>query len=341
MTTHKNIQLYFYITLLVIIFLFNLAVFSPFIKLFVISAIFAVIFYPIYTKINRKLLKNKSLAATSTIFIIIIIVLVPITFFTTQVFLESKDLYTNISSLDNSMTNISNAVNNKIGFIMPEAKVDISSHVSSIFSNLTSSIGSIFSGVLNFITILFLALFILFFFIRDGATFIHKIIKVSPLEDAHDQKILSKLKDTINSIIKGSLVIACLQGILTWFGLLIFGVPSPALWGGLAVFSSLIPGIGTALVIGPAIVYLFYTSTLFNAVGLLIWGTVIVGLVDNFIRPYLVGKDVNIHPLIILISIFGGLLMFGAFGFLFGPLLLSFFSVLIELYPTITKKVID
>ncbi len=273
--------------------------------------------------------------------IVAIIVLIPLTFFTIQVFLEAKDIYTNIGSFHNTLSVMSSSINSKVGAIIPSVSIDLSSYMASIFNSLTSSIGSIFSSLFHFVTILFLGFVALFFFLRDGDKFIKKLSAVSPLDSAHDDKILDKLKRTINSIVKGSLVIAGIQGILTWIGFVIFGVPSPALWGALTVFASLIPGVGTAIVVAPAIIYLFYTGTLFNAIGLLIWGIVIVGLVDNVIRPFLVGKEVNIHPFMVLMSIFGGLLMFGAIGFLLGPLLLSFFSVLVELYPTITKGVLD
>lgn len=335
--THKNIQLYFYIALLVVVFAFNVAIFSPFLKLFTVVAILAVIFYPIYKRLQRSFIKNTNLAALATLLIVTIIVLIPITFFTTQVFHEAKDFYSNIESSDNSLRVISDSINTKLSVLIPNSAVDLSSYFTSLSSKLTSSIGGIFSSVFNFISIFLLGLLLLFFFLRDGNKFIHKVVKFSPLDDTHDNKILNKLKKTITSIVKGSLVIACIQGLLSWFGFFIFDLPSPALWGGLSVFASLIPGIGTALVLGPAVAYLFSTSTLFNAIGLLIWGVVIVGLVDNIVRPYLVGQEVDIHPLVVLVSIFGGLLMFGAVGLILGPLLLSFFSVLVELYPIITK----
>jgi predicted PurR-regulated permease PerM len=339
--TNKNIQLYFFLILLLVVFVFNVAVFLPFLTLFAVVAIFAVVFYPLFKNIKKSIVKNGNVAALFTIIIVAIIVLIPLTFFTIQVFLEAKDIYTNIGSFHNTLSVMSSSINSKVGAIIPSVSIDLSSYLASIFNSLTSSIGSIFSSLFHFVTILFLGFVALFFFLRDGDKFIKKLSAVSPLDSAHDDKILDKLKRTINSIVKGSLVIAGIQGILTWIGFVIFGVPSPALWGALTVFASLIPGVGTAIVVAPAIIYLFYTGTLFNAIGLLIWGIVIVGLVDNVIRPFLVGKEVNIHPFMVLMSIFGGLLMFGAIGFLLGPLLLSFFSVLVELYPTITKGVLD
>ncbi len=339
--TNKNIQLYFFIALLCVVFLLNVALFLPFLTLFAVIAIFAVVFYPLFNKLKKRLYNNGNVAAFVTIIIAAIIVLLPLTFFTIQVFLEAKSIYANLDSFQSTLSGLSSTLNMKLGTLIPNASIDLSSYLASIFSGLTTSIGSVFSSVLHFTTVVFISFVALFFFLRDGKKFINKLIATSPLDDVHDQKILAKLKLTISAIIKGSLVIAAIQGLLTWIGFLIFGIPNPALWGALTVFASLIPGIGTAIVITPAIIYLFNVGTLFNAVGLLVWGVVIVGLIDNVVRPVLVGKDVDIHPFMVLMSIFGGLLMFGAIGFLLGPLLLSFFTVLIELYPTITKGVLD
>ncbi|MDQ5971766.1 MAG: hypothetical protein QG566_712 [Patescibacteria group bacterium] len=339
--TNKNIQLYFFLILISIVFIFNVAIFLPFLTLFSVVAIFAVIFYPLFKKIKKTIVKNSNFAALLTILVVAIIVLIPITFFTMQVFLEAKGIYTNMDSFQSTLSTMSTNINHKLGAFNPNTTIDLSSYIASIFNGLTSSIGSIFSSVFHFITILFLGFIALFFFLRDGSKFIDKLILVSPLDDHYDEKILDKLKRTINSTVKGSLVVAILQGILAWLGFIIFGIPNPALWGALTVFASLIPGIGTAIVMTPAIIYLFYTGTLFNSVGLLVWGVIIVGLIDNVVRPFLVSKDVNIHPFMVLMSIFGGLLMFGPIGFLLGPLMLSFFAVLIELYPTITKNVLD
>lgn len=339
--THKNIQLYFFLLLLSIVFIFNVAIFLPFLTLFSVVAILAVIFYPLFNRIKKSIFKNGNLAALATILVVTIIVLIPITFFTMQVFFEMKGLHANTDSINSSLSLLSNSINNRIAVILPNTSINLSSYVASIFNGFTSSIGGVFSSIFNFITILFLSFVSLFFFLRDGNKFIARLVKVSPMEDSHNEKILDKLKRTINSTVKGSLVVAILQGILTWFGFLIFGVPNPALWGAITIFASLIPSIGTAIIIVPAVIYLFSTGTLFNSIGLLLWGMVIVGLIDNAIRPFLVSKDVDIHPFMVLMSIFGGLLMFGPIGFLLGPLFLSFFSVLIELYPTITKNVLD
>src|SRR6185295_6432156 len=122
---------------------------------------------------------------------------------------------------------------------------------------------------------------------------------VSPLADNYDEKIFKKLKQAIRSVVVGSLVVGVIQGTLTGLGFFIFGVPNPALWGSIAVVAALIPGIGTSLVLIPGILYLFFVSTHLHALGLLIWGILAVGLIDNLLGPMLVNRGVHIHPFLI------------------------------------------
>lgn len=335
---HKNVQLYFFILLLLIVLFFNVLIFLPFLELFLVVAILAAVSHPIYHKINKSVIKNKNLSAGLSVLVVLTIILIPVIFFVVQVFSEAKDVYLHIDSVNNNIDNLLTPFSDKLNSLLPFDGLDIGSYVSNFINNITASIGSIFSSIFKFITILFLGLVILFFFLRDGDHLLKKLIKISPLDDSHDKKILEKIRKTINSIIRGSLIVAILQGLLAWFGLLVFGVPNPALWGSLTILASLIPGVGTALVLAPATIYVFYTGTLLNAIGLLLWSVVIVGLIDNIIRPYLVGNRIKVHPFLILISILGGLLVFGFIGFLVGPLLLSILLVLIEIYPSIINK---
>jgi len=127
-------------------------------------------------------------------------------------------------------------------------------------------------------------------------------------------------------------MIAIIQGLLSGAGFFIFGVPNPALWGIIAAICALVPGFGTSLVLVPAIIYLFFAGTGAAAIGLALWGALLVGLVDNFLSPILMQRGINIHPLFILFSIIGGLAFFGPSGFIMGPLFLSLLFTLFDIY---------
>ena len=177
-------------------------------------------------------------------------------------------------------------------------------------------------------------LFALFYLLRDGGKLKQGVIMISPLNDQYDEKIFSKLKQAIRSVVVGSLVVSFIQGLLTGIGFFVFGVPNPALWGSFAVVSALIPGIGTSLVLLPGVLYLFFMSTNLHALGLLIWGIVAVGLIDNYLGPTLVNRGVHIHPFLILLSVMGGLVFFGPIGFIAGPLIVALLFALLEIYKT-------
>jgi len=142
---------------------------------------------------------------------------------------------------------------------------------------------------------------------------------------------------SIRSIIGGSIVVAICQGIVSGIGFAIFGIPNPALWGTLAGLAALIPGVGTSLILIPAVVYAFVAGSLFHGIGLGIWGLTAVGLLDNFLSPKLIGGGLKIHPLIVLFSIIGGLTFFGPEGFLLGPLTISLLMALLGIYRMMVK----
>ena len=158
------------------------------------------------------------------------------------------------------------------------------------------------------------------------------LIKASPLPDHEDQEILGRLARAIRSVATGTLFVALIQGTLVAIGLSVAGVDRAILLGALAAIGAMIPGVGTGLVMVPIVVILFLTGSIIPAVGLALWGVLIVGMVDNIIGPYLMSRGNNMHPFIILIAVLGGLSLFGPIGFLVGPVVVTLFLVLLEIY---------
>ncbi len=334
--SNKNLQFYFFLALFGLVLALNVAIFLPFLKLFAVVAIFAVVLHPLYER-TVVFLRNRNLSAFLTVLLAVIIVLIPIVFFISRIWSEAHNLSLNIGNINNTLAVISAQLTHSVGMIAPSISIDLSSYIGTLFRAITGSAGNIFSSIFRFIPFLFLGFVSLFFFLRDGRKFLDIVIKVSPLSDMYDNKILEKQRKAISAIVKGSLLVAGIQGLLTGIGFWIFGVPNPALWGGLTVFAALIPGIGTALIIIPAVVYLLSIKAVGLAIGLGIWGVIIVGLIDNLARPIFVGKDVDIHPFLVLMSVFGGLIVFGPLGFLLGPLVLSLLYALVDIYPAISE----
>jgi predicted PurR-regulated permease PerM len=142
-------------------------------------------------------------------------------------------------------------------------------------------------------------------------------------------------------VIKGSLLIALIQGMVSGTGFAIFGVPNPVLLGSVAIIAALIPNVGTAVVLTPAILYLYLTDQVWQSAGLLIWGITAVGLIDNLLGPTLIGRSSKIHPLLILLAVLGGLAFFGPLGFILGPLVISLLFAVLDIYERLLPRNVD
>lgn len=177
----------------------------------------------------------------------------------------------------------------------------------------------------------------MFFLYRDGKKLRAFALKWSPLNDDYDESIIAKIETAVSSVVTGALTTAIVQGVMVGIGFSIFGIPNPVLWGVIATIAALIPLLGTGLITMPAGAWLLLTGHIGAGLGLIVWGLVCVGLIDNVLNPYMMKRGMDVHPFLILLSVFGGLVYFGPVGFLAGPIVLAFFFALMEIYPQIVK----
>jgi predicted PurR-regulated permease PerM len=194
------------------------------------------------------------------------------------------------------------------------------------------------SNLAAFFMSLFLLIFMVFFMLRDSEKIKAALMDLSPLSKDYEHILLAKIESAIAGVVTGSFLIALIQGLVATVGFTIFGVPNPILWGALTVIAALVPTVGTSLSMIPAVLYLLITGHIGAGIGLLIWGALAVGLIDNVVSPKLVGSKLKMHPLLVLLSIIGGLQAFGFLGFLFGPILMAVFLTLLDIYRTQLKK---
>ncbi|MFA6254206.1 MAG: AI-2E family transporter [Candidatus Paceibacterota bacterium] len=335
-------RLYFLLILLGLSLILSFLVLRPFLYSLILALVFAIVFQPLYKQILKRAGGQTWLAALLTIIILIIFILIPIAFLVFQIFQEAQGLYISVTndlgsqtlsdlwpSLSQKLTSISPLFNN--------LSINADQYVKNVLSFLVQNLGIIFSNLVRIFVNLFVFLIAFFFLLKDGDKLKKKIVSFSPLAKDDDEAIAQKITQSINSVIKGSLLVATLQGISCSVGLLIFGVPNPIMWGTLAAIGALVPGVGTTIVLIPAIIYLYLTGQVINMIGLLAWGILAVGLIDNFLGPRFVGKGAGLHPLLILLSVLGGLSFFGPIGFILGPLTISLLLVLLDIYASIFK----
>lgn len=342
MNHHKS-ELYFLFTLLIGISVLTFFIFKPFLFALILAVVFATVFDPLHTRILTFTKGRRGVSALFTTGIVLTVIVIPLMFLGMQIFQEATKVYSSLAFDGGALNlshNISTYLQNTARFysIPVDTSFDFNQYLKQGLSWLLQHLGPLFANIMQIILGVFIFLIALYYLFKDGHKFKSKIISLSPLQDIHDQIIFNKISLSINSVIKGSLVVALVQGTLTAIGFTIFGVPNAILWGTVAVITALIPGVGTMLVILPAILYLYFSGAVLAALGLLMWGSVAVGLIDNFLGPKLVERGIQIHPFLILLSILGGIGFFGPLGFLLGPLILSLLFTLIEIYSLIKKE---
>jgi predicted PurR-regulated permease PerM len=193
-------------------------------------------------------------------------------------------------------------------------------------------VASITRGTVTFIFLLFVMLYAMFFFLKDGGKVLKRILYYLPLSNEDEQRMLGRFVSVTRAMVKGTFLIGIVQGALAGVAFAVAGIPSAAFWGTVMAVLSILPGIGSALVWVPAVIYLFTVGSVGPAVGLLVWCVVVVGLIDNLMRPWLVGRDTQMPDLLILLGTLGGLYLFGAAGVLIGPIVAALFITVWELY---------
>lgn len=312
--------------------IFCAIIFWPFFAVVVVSIALAVAFSPVHILIHKKLGGPTWLAALLVVLLFIIGIGIPLFFIGSKVLSESQAIYLSITDANGGVGFIDSAAAFLKAKIPMLAEFDLRGALGSGASAVAGTLASAFTATVATAFSVFLILLSLFYFLKDGPEWKKYVVKLSPLSDAHDERILAMLHRAVNGVMRGYVLIAAVQGLLMGFGLWIFGVPNATLWGALAGVASMVPTIGTALVSIPAIIYLFAVGNTGAAVGLIAWALAIVGTVDNVLNPVVVGKRIDVPPVAVLFSVLGGIALLGAPGIIIGPLAVSLLHTLIRIY---------
>jgi len=204
--------------------------------------------------------------------------------------------------------------------------------VGRVSSFLIDHLSSFTLGTINVVFMLFVLLYTMFFLLMDGDKLLFKILYYLPLEDDDEHRILDRFTSVTRATLKGTAVIGVLQGGLSGIAFAVVGIPSAIFWGTIMTVLSIIPGIGTALVWVPAAIILAGSGAIYKALGLAVFCAVVVGSLDNILRPALVGKDTQMHDLMIFFGTMGGIFMFGVPGIIIGPIISALFITLWDIY---------
>ncbi len=306
-----------------------------------LAAIFAGMSYPLFKRISRRLGGRENLASVITILLLLIVIVVPLATFLALVVAESVTLSQSIADWVRSEPDLLAQLRSyasRVPFadrLIPEGEAlvaklgELAGRAGPMLAGQLAAIGR---GTLSFLLQLFVCAYAMFFFLVDGPAILRVILYYIPLGDDEEAQLLERFVSVTRATLKGSLLIGVIQGGLGGVALWVAGVPAPAFWGTVMVIMSIIPAIGAAVVWVPAVIYLFVTGQTTQAIGLLTWCALVVSTVDNFLRPRLIGRDARMSDLMILISTLGGISVFGALGFIVGPIIAALFVTVWHIY---------
>lgn len=334
MSLSRVVEYVFFFGLLVLSGYMVWQIMSPFLSALALAAVIVTISSPLYKALVPYMPRqNQSLAAFFSTVIVFVVGILPIVLMVTLVVNEIVDFYQDMDSPDGiSITALTTVVETQVQRLVPDFEINIAEQIKLSAQWFTGNLASIFTGTVTTFFLFFIALIASFYFFRDGKELLKVVIKASPLPDEEDQEILDRLARAVRAVATGTLLVAIIQAVLATIGMTVAGVDRAVLLGGLVAIAAMIPGVGTGIVMFPVVIALFLTGNIVPAIGLLIWSVLAVGLVDNFLGPHLMSRGNNMHPFIILISVLGGLSLFGPIGFLIGPVVVTLFLVLLEIY---------
>jgi predicted PurR-regulated permease PerM len=317
------------------------AMIRPFITALFLGAIFSGLAQPVYRRFVRWFRGRKALASIITLILFFIVILGPLAGFmgivTNQAFQVSESVgpwvqqqMSQPDQLDRLIARLPFA--DAVAPYTDQIQQKVAELAGSLGGFVVRSLAAVTRGTVQVLFLLFVMLYAMFFFLKDGGNVLGRILYYMPLSSDDEHRMLDKFVSVTRAMVKGTLLIGIVQGALAGAGFAVVGIPAAVFWGTVMAVLSIVPGVGTALVWGPAVIYLLAVGQTGAGIGLGLWCGAVVGTVDNLMRPWLVGRDTQMPDLFILLGTLGGLFLFGAAGVLIGPIVAALFITVWELY---------
>jgi len=318
-----------------------LAMINQFIMAIFLAGLFSALARPVYRYLKIRFGGRRHLASVTTMLLMIVVVLIPLMLLVGVVVGQAIDVGQSVTPWVREYIKQPDSLTSLLehlpfydqlvpyrGLILEKT----GQLVGSISRVIANGLSSATLGTVNFLFMTFVFLYTMYFFQMDGPKLIRKILYYLPLGNDDENLMLEKFTSVTRATLKGSLLIGLLQGALAGIAFAVAGIDNAVFWGTIMAMLSIIPSIGSALVWGPACAILIVEGNLGAGIGLLVFCALVVGSLDNLLRPMLVGKDTRMHELMIFFGTLGGILMFGIAGIFIGPLIASLFVTIWELY---------
>jgi predicted PurR-regulated permease PerM len=339
----RNIPFFVVLGLVTILFLYLL---KPFFFPIFWAAVIAGVFRPLYSRINGKL--NRPNLSTAILFLLIaLIILLPAGIVGTLAFNESLRLYAALAPdtrhMDQNFQHLINTIaSNSIAHLFHINKALLFAKTTEVAQGITSYIfvhlTDLTQNTLGLLVKFAIMLYTLFFFVRDGDRFLRMAMKVIPLGMGREKFLYERFIVTARSTLKVTLIIGGIQGALGGIVFFATDIEGALIWGLLMILMAIVPVVGCSIIWAPAGILMLLTGHIWEGILILAVGFLVISTVDNLLRPILIGKDVEMHPLLIFLSTLGGIILFGFSGFVIGPVVTSLLIALWEMYEEFYRK---
>jgi len=330
---YKRLQVISFFLLFLVVAILIFLIIKPAIQILALAIIVAILAYPVYQRFLAKL-RSPNFASFMTLLVIAVLVLIPVVFFGRLLLNEGLNFYNRVQSGGMVISRDQIVQNLPAGIQagLEHFSRDINNSLQSLTANIFQSIGSLVSNIASFLIALLLLIMTVFFLLRDGRHITEVIVDISPMATSQEDVLMNRVVSAVNGVVKGLFLTALCHGAVATVGFFIFGVPNALVWGVFTVLAALVPAIGVWFSLIPAVAYMLITGHIPGAIGLAIWAVCGVALIDNFVGPRILGHRTQMHPLLIVLSVLGGIQFFGILGFLIGPILMAIFMVMIDMY---------
>lgn len=341
MAAKNNYNQYFFILALIAVSILTFFIFKPFFSAILAAAILAMIFQKPYKFFLRLAKNKKGLSSVLTALLVVSIVVVPL-FGVAGLLIDEVGKVVKKISADGSQyqkyaDNAENYLKNIPLFQNLEIKdmfgrKEISNSLKDAGQGILSVLQKTYQSLAGAVIWIFVMFFSLYYFLMDGEKIVKNIIRLSPLDDEHEKMLVEKFISISRATLKGTIVVGAIQGLVGGIIFVLVGISSPIVWGTMMVLLSIIPMVGSGFVWFPAGIIMLMAGNIWQGVVILAAGILIISTIDNLLRPKLVGRDTQMHPLLVFFSTLGGIIVFGLSGFILGPIIMAFFLTLWEIY---------
>jgi len=342
-----DIQKYFLIGVLLLLIGILAYSLSAFFSTLMIAAILVTAVFPLHRLLNKKIHIPSTFSALISLILVAVVILGPFMVFFFFIAGQATDAVTSFGERINTLPKfdmipgmLKNGLVDKwiatMGRYVPITTAEVMATAKDFVTTIGSFILGNATGILKNLTVFFfhiiVFLFAMFYFLKDGERFIVYLNSLMPMSEKYRRELFSKLSHLSYGIIYGLFGAAIAQGLMAGLGFYIVGINNAAFWGSIAALFSVVPYIGTAIIWVPVSIFLLVTGHWIAALFLTVWSIVIVGTVDNMVKPYLIGSSATLHPFAVLLVIFGSTFAFGLKGLIFGPFILTLTLAFLHIY---------